>query len=146
MNTLVLVQGYGSKIDIWALGIVMYVMLVGEHPFGPEDPGMTDRVRQGHFNFPNDKTDIDPEELMCGQSLIDCCTQMLTVDPTQRISASGLLKHPWICSDVQACCVSKSARNNPLYLSATGLRRKATIARMQTSHSEKRNNWFKNSE
>jgi len=151
--------GYDSKIDIWALGIVMYVMLVGEHPFGAEDPGMTDRVRQGDFKFPNDETNIDPEELMWGPSLIDCCTQMLTVDPAQRISASALLQHPWICSDVQECRVPKSFKFSSLHPSATGLqdevealprrcstRRKATIARMQTNHIEKRNNWFRNSE
>ncbi len=44
---------YGSLVDIWAIGILLYVMLCGFFPFkGPDDKSLFKEIQKGELNFP----------------------------------------------------------------------------------------------
>lgn len=45
---------FGEKADIWALGIVLYVILCGKFPFkGINDIDLFKKIKKGNIEFPN---------------------------------------------------------------------------------------------
>jgi len=85
-------EPYGKPVDIWACGVILYILLVGYPPFWDEDQQkLYAQIRGGAYDFPSPEWDsVTPE----AKNLIN---QMLTVNPAKRIRAEEALKHPWIC-------------------------------------------------
>ena len=89
--------GYAS--DIWALGIMMYLLLSGIHPFAHQYRNKMDRYMLEHeicnnpLVFAHSKWDDVSKE---AQDLLYC---MLVKDPMKRITAKELLTHPWFSQD-----------------------------------------------
>ncbi|TRY65979.1 hypothetical protein DNTS_003763 [Danionella cerebrum] len=91
--------GYGLKVDIWAAGVITYILLCGFPPFrGSTDDqeALFDQILLGQLDFPlpfwNDISDS-------AKALITC---MLQVQVEQRFSAVQVLDHPWI-NDAGKC-------------------------------------------
>ncbi|XP_014299764.1 calcium/calmodulin-dependent protein kinase type II alpha chain isoform X19 [Microplitis mediator] len=85
-------EPYGKPVDIWACGVILYILLVGYPPFWDEDQHrLYGQIKAGAYDYPSPEWDtVTPE----ARNLIN---QMLTVNPTRRITASEALRHPWIC-------------------------------------------------
>ncbi|XP_033225000.1 calcium/calmodulin-dependent protein kinase type II alpha chain isoform X2 [Belonocnema kinseyi] len=85
-------EPYGKPVDIWACGVILYILLVGYPPFWDEDQHrLYAQIKSGSYDYPTPEWDtVTPE----AKNLIN---QMLTVNPSKRITASEALKHPWIC-------------------------------------------------
>ncbi|XP_076673384.1 calcium/calmodulin-dependent protein kinase II isoform X16 [Andrena cerasifolii] len=85
-------EPYGKPVDIWACGVILYILLVGYPPFWDEDQHrLYAQIKTGSYDYPGPEWDtVTPE----AKNLIN---QMLTVNPSKRITASEALKHPWIC-------------------------------------------------
>ncbi|XP_011059129.1 PREDICTED: calcium/calmodulin-dependent protein kinase type II alpha chain isoform X3 [Acromyrmex echinatior] len=85
-------EPYGKPVDIWACGVILYILLVGYPPFWDEDQHrLYGQIKAGSYDYPSPEWDtVTPE----AKNLIN---QMLTVNPGKRITASEALKHPWIC-------------------------------------------------
>uniref|UniRef100_A0A1I7XUE2 Protein kinase domain-containing protein n=1 Tax=Heterorhabditis bacteriophora TaxID=37862 RepID=A0A1I7XUE2_HETBA len=83
---------YGKPVDIWACGVILYILLVGYPPFWDEDQHrLYAQIKAGAYDYPSPEWDtVTPE----AKSLID---SMLTVNPKKRITADQALKVPWIC-------------------------------------------------
>ncbi|XP_041124208.1 calcium/calmodulin-dependent protein kinase type II delta chain isoform X9 [Polyodon spathula] len=83
---------YGKPVDIWACGVVLYILLVGYPPFWDEDQHkLYQQIKAGAYDFPSPEWDtVTPE----AKNLIN---QMLTINPAKRITADQALKHPWVC-------------------------------------------------
>lgn len=89
---------YNHKVDVWSLGITLFVMLSGRFPFpnhhhNPKE--MFKRIANGQMNY-----DIlfDKE---ISENAIDLIHQMCNVDPLSRISIHDALNHPWIIEHIQ---------------------------------------------
>jgi len=85
-------EPYGKPVDIWACGVILYILLVGYPPFWDEDQHrLYAQIKAGAYDYPSPEWDtVTPE----AKNLIN---QMLTVNPAKRIRAEEALKHPWIC-------------------------------------------------
>lgn len=76
----------GPEVDIWSCGIIMYALLCGSLPFDDEKiSNLYKKIQGGVFSFPDYVSDS-------GRHLIN---QILTTDPTKRISIQGIRQHPW---------------------------------------------------
>uniref|UniRef100_A0A8C3ATT6 calcium/calmodulin-dependent protein kinase n=1 Tax=Cyclopterus lumpus TaxID=8103 RepID=A0A8C3ATT6_CYCLU len=86
---------YGKPVDIWACGVILYILLVGYPPFWDEDQHkLYQQIKAGAYDFPSPEWDtVTPE----AKNLIN---QMLTINPAKRITSDQALKHPWICVSI----------------------------------------------
>ncbi|KAJ8247388.1 hypothetical protein GJAV_G00245810 [Gymnothorax javanicus] len=84
---------YTNAVDMWALGVISYILLSGTMPF--EDENRTRLYRQilkGKYSFSGEPW---PNVSNLAKDFIE---RVLTVDPAARLSAGQALKHPWIVS------------------------------------------------
>uniref|UniRef100_A0A8C7QUE7 Serine/threonine-protein kinase DCLK2 n=1 Tax=Oncorhynchus mykiss TaxID=8022 RepID=A0A8C7QUE7_ONCMY len=88
--------GYGLKVDIWAAGVITYILLCGFPPFSgnSEDQEiLLDQILTGQLDFPSpswDNVSVTAKELITG---------MLQVKVEQRYAALQVLDHPWVNDD-----------------------------------------------
>ncbi|XP_025016039.1 calcium/calmodulin-dependent protein kinase type II alpha chain isoform X2 [Tetranychus urticae] len=85
-------EPYSKPVDIWACGVILYILLVGYPPFWDEDQHrLYAQIKAGAYDYPSPEWDtVTPE----AKNLIN---SMLTINPDKRITAAEALKHPWIC-------------------------------------------------
>ncbi|KAI5107689.1 serine/threonine-protein kinase DCLK2 isoform X3 [Silurus meridionalis] len=88
--------GYGIKVDIWAAGVITYILLCGFPPFRSENnvqEELFDQILQGHLDFPSPYWDniTDSAKELIGQ--------MLQVNSERRYSAEDILCHPWVTDE-----------------------------------------------
>ena len=87
-------KGYGQEVDLWSIGVILYILLCGFPPFNSDVEGgmgtMYRRVVDGAFSFPSpywDKISDDAKDLIRG---------LLQKDPLRRLTAEQASKHRWI--------------------------------------------------
>ncbi|KAI9355817.1 kinase-like domain-containing protein [Pilaira anomala] len=77
----------GPEIDVWSLGVVIYVMVTGSVPFDDKSmPGLHDKIKRGQVAYPSH---LSPE---CK----DLLSRIFVTDPTERIILADVIRHPWI--------------------------------------------------
>uniref|UniRef100_A0A3Q3IFN7 calcium/calmodulin-dependent protein kinase n=1 Tax=Monopterus albus TaxID=43700 RepID=A0A3Q3IFN7_MONAL len=105
-------EAYGKPVDIWACGVILYILLVGYPPFWDEDQHkLYQQIKAGAYDFPSPEWDtVTPE----AKNLIN---QMLTINPAKRITAQEALKHPWVCQ--RSTVASMMHRQETVELSAS---------------------------
>lgn len=87
---------YTRAVDVWSLGVVLYICLCGFPPFSDElfDPQnnpytLAQQILGGRFDYPSPYWDS------VGDPALDLIDRMLTVDPDKRITIEECLAHPW---------------------------------------------------
>ena len=81
---------YNEKCDIWACGVILYIMLCGKPPFYSQDE---EELKK---NICSMKYTFDyPEFKKVSQDAIDLIKKIL-VPPEKRLSAAEILQTPWI--------------------------------------------------
>uniref|UniRef100_A0AAR2JCS2 Serine/threonine-protein kinase DCLK2 n=1 Tax=Pygocentrus nattereri TaxID=42514 RepID=A0AAR2JCS2_PYGNA len=88
--------GYGLKVDIWAAGVITYILLCGFPPFrgSTEDQeALFDQILLGQLEFPLPYWDN------VSDSAKELITSMLQVEVDQRYTALQVLEHPWVTND-----------------------------------------------
>uniref|UniRef100_A0A8C1P5N6 non-specific serine/threonine protein kinase n=1 Tax=Cyprinus carpio TaxID=7962 RepID=A0A8C1P5N6_CYPCA len=84
-------QYEGPQLDIWSMGVVLYVLVCGALPFdGPSLPILRQRVLEGRFRIPYFMTE-DCEHLI---------RRMLVLDPSKRLSIGQIKEHKWMVIEV----------------------------------------------
>lgn len=87
-------DGYGKEVDMWSVGVIMYILLCGFPPFYAEDDNEAfDLIIAGNYSYPAKYWD---KISAAAKDLID---HLLVVDPTKRFTARQALDHPWTVSN-----------------------------------------------
>ncbi|XP_030600445.1 serine/threonine-protein kinase DCLK1-like isoform X2 [Archocentrus centrarchus] len=89
-------MGYGLKVDIWAAGVITYILLCGFPPFrgsGEDQEALFEQILRGQLEFPAPHWDNVSDS---AKALI---TGMLQVEVDKRYSAVQVLDHPWVNDD-----------------------------------------------
>lgn len=84
---------YTNSVDMWALGVISYILLSGTMPF--EDDNRTRLYRQilkGKYSYSGEPW---PSVSNLAKDFID---RLLMVEPSERMTATQALKHPWVVS------------------------------------------------
>lgn len=106
---------YTKAVDIWSVGVVLYICLCGFPPFSDElqnerfPYNLADQIRQGLFDYPSPYWDPvgdlartflpRPQTLLVhltNPPTVDLIDSMLTVNPEKRFTVDQCLAHPWM--------------------------------------------------
>lgn len=84
-------RAYGSAVDVWALGILLYRMVGGRYPYdgGEDNEATMELISKGGLSF------AEPEWAQVSPALISLIRGLLQPDPTRRLSAEAALHHRW---------------------------------------------------
>jgi serine/threonine-protein kinase Chk2 len=88
---------YTNKVDVWSLGVILYISLVGYPPFNESISGtpLNDQIIQGLYTFP------DEFWSEVSESVKDLIRKMMCIDPVKRLTIAGVLEHPWLADDLE---------------------------------------------
>jgi hypothetical protein len=77
----------GPEVDVWALGVVIYVMVCGKVPFDDKSlPLLHDKIKRCDIQYPSHLS-ADCKDLL---------QRMINGDPTKRATISEVINHPWL--------------------------------------------------
>lgn len=82
-------EGYNRSLDLWSVGVIIYVSLSGTFPFN-EDEEIIDQIQNAAFMFPPDPWDSVSKEA------IDLIGKILQVTRKNRFKATQALNHIWL--------------------------------------------------
>ncbi|OCT64768.1 serine/threonine-protein kinase D1 [Xenopus laevis] len=82
-------RGYNRSLDMWSVGVIIYVSLSGTFPFN-EDEDINDQIQNAAFMYPPTPwKEISPDA-------IDLINNLLQVKMRKRYSVDKTLNHPWL--------------------------------------------------
>lgn len=81
---------YNHKKDLWAVGIILYQLLSGKHPFEIENECNYDNLIDCNYSLDGDTWDTRSNEVK------DLLRNIFEKDLHKRISIQNALNHPWL--------------------------------------------------
>ncbi|XP_038828580.1 serine/threonine-protein kinase H1-like [Salvelinus namaycush] len=125
----VLRMPYSCQVDMWALGVIAYILLSGSMPFEDDSrPRLYRAILRGRYSFHGEPW---PSVSNLAKDFIEC---LLGVDPSSRLTAIQALQHPWVVT----MSASSSSMTNLHRSISQNLRRRASRASVPSSSSSSR--------
>jgi calcium/calmodulin-dependent protein kinase I len=88
---------YDEKVDMWSIGVILYVVLVCYPPFLEES-----QERQSQKIMTADYQFYDDDWRSISQEAQDLIRRLLVIDPAERLSATQALEHSWIKREISS--------------------------------------------
>lgn len=94
-------------VDMWALGVILFIMLVGAHPYDLDGEATVDEITQriqdtASYSVPMNDPFVTGH---LSESAKDLIQHLMHPDPDKRITALEMLQHPWIQGDTATTTV-----------------------------------------
>ncbi|KAL9986398.1 hypothetical protein ACROYT_G000541 [Oculina patagonica] len=85
-------KSYDTQIDMWAVGVIAYILLCGFEPFYDErgDQAMFQRILKCDYEF------VTPWWDEVSENAKDLVKKLIVLDPKKRLTAGQALQHPWV--------------------------------------------------
>ena len=87
---------YGTKADMWSLGVIVYILLGGYPPFIEQNQReLFKKIKKGQYEFHVEywgQISSEAKDLISG---------LLTVNPDKRLSAEDALQDPWMTGSAE---------------------------------------------
>jgi calcium/calmodulin-dependent protein kinase I len=108
---------YGKEVDLWSLGVILYILLCGYPPFSHENTAQLYKlIKKAQYEFHAQYwADVTPQ----AKELITC---LLEKDTKKRYTATQVLRHPWIAGAVAPSKGFGQAHNTRLKLMQARMR------------------------
>jgi serine/threonine protein kinase len=84
-----------TAMDMWAVGIILYIMLTGVHPFDLSGSSTDDEIEKLIQTNPRPPMGEGFTDHL-SPSAIDLIQRLMEPDPSKRISAYEMLNHSWV--------------------------------------------------
>jgi len=81
--------GHSYQVDVWALGVIIYTLIIGKPPFETTDIKLTyKKIKECDFSF--------PDGAVISESAKDMISKILVFQPEKRLTLDEILVHPFI--------------------------------------------------
>ena len=82
-------SGHSYEVDYWAIGVIVYTLLIGKPPFETED------VKETYKKITADKYEF-PSNVFISEEAKDFIKAILVINPNDRLTPDQMLKHPFM--------------------------------------------------
>ncbi|GBG25886.1 Protein kinase, putative [Hondaea fermentalgiana] len=115
-------KSYGLTCDVWALGVITYMILSGKTPFGgKDDQEVLHRILHCNVTF------ISPVWGTVSSQAKEFICSLLRKNPTERFTIRQAFEHPWLIENAGYAPLGSPSHSAARYKAAQEL-----LARMQT--------------
>lgn len=84
-------EGYGTEVDMWSIGVVVFILLCGYPPFYDDSTAILfNMIKKGDYTFNPQYWDHVSSEAK------DLISKLLCVNSKQRLTAAAVKDHPWM--------------------------------------------------
>nr|CAB3264138.1 myosin light chain kinase A [Phallusia mammillata] len=87
-------QGYTKLVDLWSLGVILFVCLVAYPPFSKDRPDTKQTINEQIMNANYSFSTVNWKKI--SKNAKDLITCLLQLDVTKRFSTSQAMEHTWL--------------------------------------------------
>ncbi len=124
----VLQESYNEKCDVWSIGVILYLLLIGQAPFdGDDDDIICQKIISEEIDFDNNNK---IKEL--SREAVDFMKKLLEKNPDKRISSAQALEHIWLKKYAPHTKVNK-AFSRKIYKNLSNFREQSQLSTAVTT-------------
>ena len=88
-----------ASVDMWALGVIVYMMLLGRHPFDLDCDASDEEIGRRIKEQRQPPLKNSPLAGNLSPSALDLLSKLMEPDPKKRMTAHDMLHHPWVTGE-----------------------------------------------